>query len=138
MIHYWHRVLGTAGGWFCNDFSFYGNKVFQSVLIKIDPNSTDGNMPLNCRQRLWVSPRCVPCRPQIRRTCTHGSDWIPGNIHNLRHRRRSFRYPSTTRNAHQSLSILVLFLVVMGSIRSKFYYFPSCCRSLSRANARHR
>ena len=41
MTHYWHRLLGTAGGWFCNDFFFYGNKIFQSVFIKIlDPNAT--------------------------------------------------------------------------------------------------
>ena len=41
MSHYWHRLLGTAGCWFCNDFFFYGNKIFQSVFIKIlDPNST--------------------------------------------------------------------------------------------------
>jgi hypothetical protein len=39
--HYWHRLVGTAGGWFCNDFFFYGNKIFQTVFIKIiDPNST--------------------------------------------------------------------------------------------------
>jgi MFS family permease len=41
MTHYWHRLLGTAGGWFCNDFFFYGNKIFQGVFIKIiDPHST--------------------------------------------------------------------------------------------------
>ena len=51
VTHYWHRLLGTAGTWFCNDFMFYGilhsfqadsgNKIFQSVFIKIiSPNST--------------------------------------------------------------------------------------------------
>src|SRR5208282_2394795 len=41
LSHYWHRLLGTAGGWFCNDFFFYGNKIFQGVFIKIlDPGST--------------------------------------------------------------------------------------------------
>jgi len=41
MTHYWHRLVGTAGCWFCNDFFFYGNKIFQDVFIKIiDPNST--------------------------------------------------------------------------------------------------
>ena len=41
LTHYWHRLVGTAGGWFCNDFFFYGNKIFQSVFIKIiDPGST--------------------------------------------------------------------------------------------------
>lgn len=24
MTHYWHRLVGTAGTWFCNDFFFYG------------------------------------------------------------------------------------------------------------------
>jgi len=51
VTHYWHRLLGMAGAWFCNDFMFYGilhsfqadsgNKIFQSVFIKIiSPNST--------------------------------------------------------------------------------------------------
>lgn len=31
---YWHRMIGTAGGWFCNDFMFYGNKIFQGDFIK--------------------------------------------------------------------------------------------------------
>lgn len=33
--HYWHRVLGTAGAWFCNDFFFYGNKIFAGVFIGV-------------------------------------------------------------------------------------------------------
>ncbi|KAL8280948.1 hypothetical protein RQP46_006627 [Phenoliferia psychrophenolica] len=33
--HYWHRLLATAGGWFCNDFFFYGNKIFAGVFIAI-------------------------------------------------------------------------------------------------------
>lgn len=32
---YWHRLVATAGGWFLWDFSFYGNKVFQSTFIAI-------------------------------------------------------------------------------------------------------
>ena len=41
MTHYWHRLFGTAGTWFCNDFFFYGNKIFQSTFLKIvSPNST--------------------------------------------------------------------------------------------------
>jgi MFS family permease len=41
VTHYWHRLIGTAGTWFCNDFFFYGNKIFQSVFIKIiSPEST--------------------------------------------------------------------------------------------------
>ncbi|KAN0063761.1 hypothetical protein ACQY0O_003811 [Thecaphora frezii] len=35
MGHYWHRILGTAGGWFANDFFFYGNKIFSGVFISI-------------------------------------------------------------------------------------------------------
>lgn len=34
----WHgmcRLLATAGSWFLWDFSFYGNKVFQSTFIQI-------------------------------------------------------------------------------------------------------
>jgi MFS family permease len=34
-IHYWPRLLATAGSWFLWDFSFYGNKVFQSQFIAI-------------------------------------------------------------------------------------------------------
>lgn len=33
--HYWPRLVATAGGWFCNDFFFYGNKIFQGQFIKI-------------------------------------------------------------------------------------------------------
>ena len=29
------RLIATAGGWFCNDVFFYGNKLFQSNFIKI-------------------------------------------------------------------------------------------------------
>jgi hypothetical protein len=59
MSHYWPRLIATAGGWFANDFFFYGlfphrvpamissrlryligNKIFQSQFIKIIlPNS---------------------------------------------------------------------------------------------------
>jgi len=39
--HYWHRLVGTAGNWFCNDFFFYGAKIFSSTFIKIlDPSAT--------------------------------------------------------------------------------------------------
>jgi hypothetical protein len=41
LTHYWHRLIGTAVGWFCNDLYFYGDKIFQGVFIKIvSPNST--------------------------------------------------------------------------------------------------
>jgi len=33
--HYWHRLLGTGGTWFCNDFFFYGNKIFAGVFIGV-------------------------------------------------------------------------------------------------------
>ncbi|CAL8468731.1 g8271 [Coccomyxa elongata] len=32
---FWSRLLATAGSWFLWDFSFYGNKVFQSAFIQI-------------------------------------------------------------------------------------------------------
>jgi MFS family permease len=32
---YWHRLVATCGTWFLWDFSFYGNKVFQSTFIAI-------------------------------------------------------------------------------------------------------
>ncbi|BDA43280.1 probable inorganic phosphate transporter 1-3 [Coccomyxa sp. Obi] len=32
---FWSRLLATAGSWFLWDFSFYGNKVFQSTFIQI-------------------------------------------------------------------------------------------------------
>ena len=35
VFRYWHRLLATCGGWFLWDFSFYGNKVFQSTFIAI-------------------------------------------------------------------------------------------------------
>lgn len=35
MGHYGGRLLATAGTWFCNDFFFYGNKLFQSSFIKV-------------------------------------------------------------------------------------------------------
>mmetsp|Transcript_7587 Transcript_7587/g.12258 ORF Transcript_7587/g.12258 Transcript_7587/m.12258 type:complete len:585 (+) Transcript_7587:130-1884(+) len=31
--HYWHRIVGTAGGWFVWDVVFYGNKLFQGKII---------------------------------------------------------------------------------------------------------
>ena len=35
------RLLATAGCWFLWDFSFYGNKIFQSTFIKIlSPNAS--------------------------------------------------------------------------------------------------
>ncbi|WFD25839.1 hypothetical protein MNAN1_000806 [Malassezia nana] len=44
MHHYWHRLLATTIGWFCNDFFFYGNKIFSGVFIKLitGPNGTFG------------------------------------------------------------------------------------------------
>ncbi|KAK9807684.1 hypothetical protein WJX72_006095 [[Myrmecia] bisecta] len=35
VTHYWHRLLGTALGWFAWDFYYYGNKLFQSEFIGI-------------------------------------------------------------------------------------------------------
>lgn len=40
--HYWPRLLATCGAWFLWDFSFYGNKVFQSTFIKVlSPSGSD-------------------------------------------------------------------------------------------------
>ena len=33
--YYWHRLVATAGGWFFWDFSFYGNRVFQTTFVSI-------------------------------------------------------------------------------------------------------
>jgi MFS family permease len=33
--HFGGRLLATAGGWFCNDVFFYGNKLFQAQFIKV-------------------------------------------------------------------------------------------------------
>lgn len=34
------RLLATAGGWFCNDVFFYGNKLFQSKTLRKRDSST--------------------------------------------------------------------------------------------------
>jgi hypothetical protein len=40
------RILATAGGWFCNDVFFYGNKLFQSEFISvIRPDSKNNIIP---------------------------------------------------------------------------------------------
>jgi hypothetical protein len=33
--HFGGRLIGTAGGWFCNDIFFYGNKLFQGEFIAV-------------------------------------------------------------------------------------------------------
>lgn len=33
--HFGGRLIGTAGGWYCNDIFFYGNKLFQSQFIAV-------------------------------------------------------------------------------------------------------
>ena len=39
--HFGPRLLATAGGWFCNDVFFYGNKLYSSTFIKVvDPASS--------------------------------------------------------------------------------------------------
>lgn len=43
--HFGPRIIATAGGWFCNDVFFYGNKLFQSTFIKvISPQSANNVM----------------------------------------------------------------------------------------------
>ncbi len=39
-IHFGSRLFATSGTWFCNDFFFYGNKLFQSDFISA---ISDGN-----------------------------------------------------------------------------------------------
>lgn len=34
MRKYWGKLLGTAGGWFLFDITFYGNSLFQSTVLK--------------------------------------------------------------------------------------------------------
>lgn len=46
--HYWPRILATAGAWFLWDFSFYGNKVFQSTFIKVLSPSGSGEHSFFC------------------------------------------------------------------------------------------
>ncbi|KAI0021571.1 major facilitator superfamily domain-containing protein [Xylariomycetidae sp. FL0641] len=38
------RIIATAGGWFCNDVFFYGNKLFQSQFIKVIASNPDSLM----------------------------------------------------------------------------------------------
>ncbi|KAI1470210.1 MFS general substrate transporter [Daldinia caldariorum] len=38
------RLLATAGGWFCNDVFFYGNKLFQSQFIKVISGNSNSIM----------------------------------------------------------------------------------------------
>ena len=33
LTYFWHRLLGTGGIWFCNDWYFYGNGVFRSTFV---------------------------------------------------------------------------------------------------------
>ncbi|GAC97990.1 potential glycerophosphoinositol permease [Pseudozyma hubeiensis SY62] len=42
LSHYWHRLVGTAGGWFANDFFFYGNKIFSGIFINIITGNRGG------------------------------------------------------------------------------------------------
>ncbi|KAJ5087507.1 hypothetical protein N7456_011123 [Penicillium angulare] len=39
------RLIATAGGWFCNDVFFYGNKLFQSEFIAVISPASDSIMP---------------------------------------------------------------------------------------------
>lgn len=33
--YFWHRLVGSGGIWFCNDWYFYGNGVFRSTFVGI-------------------------------------------------------------------------------------------------------
>ena len=39
------RIIATAGGWYCNDIFFYGNKLFQSEFIGVITNESKSLMP---------------------------------------------------------------------------------------------
>ncbi|KAI9746798.1 MAG: hypothetical protein M1835_002410 [Candelina submexicana] len=39
------RLIATAGGWFCNDIFFYGNKLFQSEFISVITKGGSSIMP---------------------------------------------------------------------------------------------
>ena len=39
------RLLATAGGWYCNDIFFYGNKLFQSEFIAVISPKTTSVIP---------------------------------------------------------------------------------------------
>lgn len=43
-FHFGGRLIATAGGWFCNDVFFYGNKLFQSQFIAVISPSSKGNV----------------------------------------------------------------------------------------------
>ncbi|KAK3938050.1 major facilitator superfamily domain-containing protein [Diplogelasinospora grovesii] len=42
--HFGGRLLATAGGWFCNDVFFYGNKLFQGQFIAVISNNPSSVM----------------------------------------------------------------------------------------------
>ena len=44
--HYWHRLFASTMGWFCNDFFFYGNKIFSNQFIDIITGKANG-VPYN-------------------------------------------------------------------------------------------
>ena len=71
---FWHRLIGTAGGWFCNDFFFYGNKIFSGVFIKII--HPEGTVMTTWLYNLMCVP--FPFSPTIL-ACgrdTDGGDWL--------------------------------------------------------------
>ena len=39
------RLIATAGGWYCNDIFFYGNKLFQSQFIAVINPGTKSVIP---------------------------------------------------------------------------------------------
>ena len=49
MYYFGGRVIATAGGWFCNDVFFYGNKLFANTFIGIIAPTQTSN-PVGARQ----------------------------------------------------------------------------------------
>lgn len=70
--HFGPRIIATAGGWFCNDVFFYGNKLFQSQFISvISGPSASGNVMTGWLWNLvnvfvsllgyYMACECSPC-----------------------------------------------------------------------------
>jgi MFS family permease len=103
---YWHRLVGTAGCWFCNDFFFYGNSkicfIFVINSIRDFPKCIyqDYRSQFHCPWRLAMeSPQRwlrivrllfsgVSCRSSVLRSHENASNWVLGYFHPLHYLRR--------------------------------------------------
>jgi len=46
--HYWHRLFATSVCWYCNDFPFYGNQIFRSLLLTLVTKNSNNIMKYWC------------------------------------------------------------------------------------------